>query len=266
MKTYQKIIMLIVILLILAAIGYVCYGYILHATYNVENPVATIEIQDYGTVKIELYPSQAPNTVANFIALSNNGFYDGLTFHRVVEDFMIQGGDPNGDGSGSPTLSAIDPNIEKGSDADKEYSIKGEFLANKFDKNNIKFEKGVLAMARSDYSSLNSSLADEGYNSAGSQFFIMTEYTNSLNGMYAGFGKVIEGQEIVDTISKLEVEAGEVNEETGETTESDKPVNPPVITSIRVETHGIDYGMPKTQDPFDYYTWMMQQYYGGSSD
>ena len=257
MKIYQKIIMLIVILLILVAIGFVIYGYVLKATYKVENPIATIEIQDYGTVKLELYPDKAPNTVANFVALANNQFYDGLTFHRVVPDFMIQGGDPNGDGTGSPKLSAINPNIEKESEEDVAYSIKGEFFSNKFTKNDIKLEKGVIAMARSDYSSMSPTLAEEGYNSAGSQFFIMTEATNSLNGLYAAFGRVLEGQEIVDTISKLEVEQGE------EATK-DKPVNPPIITSIRVETHGIDYGIPETQKPFDYYTWMMQNY-GGSN-
>ena len=257
MKTYQKIIMLAIILAILVAIGFVIYGYAMNATYKAENPVATIEIQDYGTIKVELYPSKAPNTVANFVTLANNGFYDGLTFHRVVSDFMIQGGDPNGDGTGSPTLSAINPNIEKGGTDDTEYSIKGEFLANKFKHNDIKFKKGVIAMARSDYSSMSATLLEEGYNSAGSQFFIMTEDTSSLNGLYAGFGKVLEGQEIADTISNLEVE-------TGDDATGDKPVNPPIITSIRVETYGVDYGIPKTEEPFDYYTWMMQQYYGGS--
>lgn len=260
MKIYQKIIMIIVILIILAGIGFVTYGYILKANYNVENPIATIDVENFGTIKIELYPNQAPNTVANFIALANNGFYDGLTFHRTIPDFMIQGGDINGDGTGAPTLSAINNDIDKGSNEDTEYSIKGEFYSNGFKNNNIKFEKGVLAMARSDYSSMSSSLLDEGYNSAGSQFFIMTEETSSLNGLYAGFGRVIEGLDIVEKIANVEVITRDSNAEEG----VDKPVDPPVIKSIRVETYGIDYGIPETQEPFDYYKWMMQQYYGYS--
>lgn len=260
MKIHQKILTLIVILIILTGIGSLIYGYILKATYNKENPVATIEVENFGTIKIELYPSEAPNTVANFIALANNGFYDGLTFHRTIPDFMIQGGDKNGDGSGTPTLSAINKNIEADSEEDIEYSIKGEFYANGFE-NNIKFEEGVLAMARSDYSSVSTSLTDEGYNSAGSQFFIMTEETSSLNGLYAGFGKVIEGLDIVEQIANVEVVTRDSSAETG----VDTPVEPPVIKSIRVETYGIDYGNPETQEPFDYYTWMMKNYYGTSS-
>ena len=261
MKTYQKIIMLIIILIILIGIGFVTYSYVLKATYNVENPIATIEVENFGTIKVELYPSQAPNTVSNFIALANNEFYDNLTFHRTIPDFMIQGGDKNNDGTGSPTLSAINKNIEAGSKEDTEYSITGEFYANGFKNNNIKFEKGVLAMARSDYSSIISTLLNEGYNSAGSQFFIMTKETDSLNGMYTGFGKVIEGLDVVDKIANVEVITRDSSAEEG----LDKPVNPPVIKSIRVETYGIDYGLPKTQEPFDYYTWMMRQYSGGSN-
>ena len=259
MKTYQKIIMITIIILVIIGIAYLVYGYVRKINEEVKNPVATIEIQDYGTIKAELYPDKAPNTVVNFIALANNGFYDGLTFHRIVPEFMIQGGDPKGDGTGSASLSAINKKIEKDSDEDKEYNIKGEFIANGYTNNDMKFEKGVIAMARSDYSSLG--LAEQGYNSACSQFFIMQADNNNLNGLYASFGKVIEGIEIVDTIANLE-RALETNEETGETTETEKPVNPPVITSIKVETYGVNYGVPETVEPFDYYTWLMKNYYG----
>ena len=326
MKLFQKILTILIIIALLAGIVYVVYGYILKLTYHVNNPIATIEVQDFGTIKVELYPDQAPDTVSNFIALANNGFYNGLTFHRVVPDFMIQGGDANGDGTGTPrivdlkgkeydtlkfhfdvkeelnqvvkvdgteieqsnysldvkkanltfnddymqTLSLGNHEIQvettngetetkeftiKGDES--EYTIKGEFLANGYQNNKIQFEKGVIAMARSDYSSLGQTVVEEGYNSAGSQFFIMTEENSNLNGLYAGFGKVIEGQEFVDQIAQVETETGE------EATE-DRPVNPPVITSITVETHGVDYGIPETKEPFDYYTYMMQQYYGGS--
>ena len=136
-----------------------------------ELPVATIIIKDYGTIEAELYPHIAPNTVNNFIFLANSGFYDGLTFHRVIKDFMIQGGDPNGDGTGGPG-----------------YSIKGEFTKNKF-KNDLKHTEGILSMARS-----------QNKNSGGSQFFIMTKDASHLDGQYASFGKVTSGLDIVHKI------------------------------------------------------------------
>lgn len=136
-----------------------------------ELPIATIVIKNYGTIEAELYPHIAPNTVNNFISLANSGFYDGLTFHRIIKDFMIQGGDPNGNGSGGPG-----------------YSIKGEFTKNKF-KNDLKHAEGVLSMARS-----------QNKNSGGSQFFIMTKDSPHLDGQYAAFGKIIKGIDIVHEI------------------------------------------------------------------
>lgn len=121
-------------------LGGLCYGYYKKQTLKISNPIVTMEVENYGTIKIELYPDQAPETVSNFIKLANNGFYNGLKFHRVVKDFMIQGGDPSGDGTGSPKLSDLynndDENAEykyldgtdaKGSDS---YTITGEFVAN----------------------------------------------------------------------------------------------------------------------------------------
>ena len=140
-----------------------------------ELPVATIIIKDYGTIEAELYPHIAPNTVNNFISLANSGFYNNLTFHRVIKNFMIQGGDPKGDGTGGPG-----------------YSIKGEFTKNKF-KNDLKHTEGVLSMARS-----------QNKNSAGSQFFIMTADSPHLDGKYASFGKVISGMDIVHNIENVE--------------------------------------------------------------
>lgn len=257
MKKYQQVLIILVILLAIVGIGLLVYGYVKNITMKIENPVATIEVKDFGTIKVELYPDMAPNTVTNFIKLANNEFYDGLTFHRTIPNFMIQGGDTNGDGTGSPTLSAIDSSIEQGSSKDTKYAIKGEFIANNYNKNTLKFEKGVIAMARSDYSSISQSLATQGYNSAGSQFFIMHADNENLNGLYAGFGKVIEGLDIVDKIANVEVVTRDENANEG----VDKPVNPPVITSIRVETFGVDYGMPKTVEPFDYYSYLMSNYY-----
>lgn len=138
-----------------------------------KNPVVTIEMEDGSKIKIELYPDVAPNTVNNFISLVQKGFYDGLIFHRVIPKFMIQGGDPQGTGTGGPG-----------------YSIKGEFSSNGF-KNDLKHERGVISMARA-----------QNPDSAGSQFFIMVENAPSLDGQYAAFGKVIEGMEVVDKIVK----------------------------------------------------------------
>ena len=143
-------------------------------------PVATIVIKDYGTIEAELYPHIAPNTVNNFIYLANSGFYNNLTFHRVIKNFMIQGGDPNGDGTGGPG-----------------YNIKGEFTNNKF-KNDLKHTEGVLSMARS-----------QSKNSAGSQFFIMTTDSPHLDGQYASFGKVISGMDIVHMIENVETSSND---------------------------------------------------------
>ena len=138
------------------------------------NPIVTIEMENGGVIKAELYPEVAPNTVNNFISLVKQGFYDGIIFHRVIPGFMIQGGDPKGVGSGGPG-----------------YCIKGEFFFNGF-KNELLHSRGVLSMART--------MAP---NSAGSQFFIMHEDAPHLDGQYAAFGKVIEGIEVVDEICKV---------------------------------------------------------------
>ena len=253
---------IIALILVLAILGGLCWGYYKKATLDIPNPVATMEVEGYGTIKIELYPEMAPNTVDNFITLANNGFYNGLKFHRVVKDFMIQGGDKNGDGSGSPTLSSIDSSIEKDSDADKAYSIKGEMLANGYNKNTLNLTEGVIAMARSDYSQYSSSLADESYNSGGSQFFIMTTDKNtSLSGYYAGFGKVIEGLDIVHNIENVECEAvASEGTESSESAEVSKPVTDVVISSITVETYGVKYEKPETMEPFNYMKWLYGLY------
>ena len=135
------------------------------------NPIVTIEMEGGGVMTAELYPSVAPNTVNNFVSLVKKGFYDGLIFHRVIPEFMIQGGDPDGIGSGGPG-----------------YCIKGEFNQNGFE-NSLLHTRGVLSMART-----------EDPDSAGSQFFIMVDDAPHLDGGYAAFGKVIEGMETADAI------------------------------------------------------------------
>ena len=253
MKT-KKIIMIVAIILIVVLTGFVGYTIYQKVTFKKQNPIVTMEIEGIGTMKLELYPDQAPNTVANFITLANRGFYDGLTFHRIVKDFMVQGGDKDGTGSGSPTLSAI----EDGASETENYAIKGEFVQNGFNKNTIRHEKGVISMARSDYSQMG--LYEEGYNSAGSQFFIMTGDNATLNGYYAAFGKVIEGMEVLDKLNETEVTTADETEGA----EASKPVNPPVIKSVRVDTFGVDYGKPNTVKPFDYNSYLQQMYSGKS--
>ena len=259
-ETKQIIFLIIAIILVLTIIATLGVGYYKKATYEVKNPIATIEIKDYGTIKIELYPEYAEDTVNNFIALANNGFYDGLKFHRIIRDFMIQGGDINGDGTGSPTLSYINNSIEKGSEKDTEYNINGEFMENDYEANTLKLEKGVIAMARGDYSSYayyyGSSLLKEGYNSAGSQFFIMTTDDNtSLTGSYAGFGKVIEGYDVLEKVANVKVEKADE-----EATEESSPLEDVIISSIKVETFDTTYKMPETHEPFDINSYFSSMY------
>lgn len=262
-KILSKILIILAIILVVVGIAGVVYGLYKKLTLDIQNPVATMEVEGFGTVKIELYPDKAPNTVTNFIRLANRGYYNGLTFHRTIPDFVIQGGADKEDETASPRLSDLMDDVE----TDKEYNIEGEFIANGYEKNNIKHEKGVISMARSDYSSYG--LTTQGYNSAGAQFFIMTDDNSGLDGQYAAFGKVTEGMDIVEKISNVEVyyrdselKEGEEapKDKEGNEIASDTPKKQPVIKSITVDTYGVDYGVPETTDVFDVYSWMMQQY------
>ena len=169
------------------------------------NPIVTIEMENGGVIKAELYPEIAPNTVANFVTLVESGFYDGVIFHRVIPGFMIQGGDPQGTGMGGPG-----------------YSIKGEFARNGFRQNTLRHTRGVLSMARTGMP-----------NSAGSQFFIMHQNAPHLDGQYAAFGKVIEGMDVVDEIANAETLPG------------DRPFQDQRIKTATVETFGEKYTVEK---------------------
>lgn len=195
----KKIIILFVSLVLLTGCG-----------DEVQNPIVTMEIEDYGVVTIELYPDMAPNTVANFVNLIEEGFYDGLTFHRSVPGFVLQGGDPDGNGTGGPG-----------------YTIKGEFSSNGYTKNTLSHTRGVISMARS-----------QDNDSAGSQFFIVLDDSAkySLDGMYAGFGRVTEGMDIIDEIVANEKIANDV---TGALAEN------VVITKVTVDTFGETYEVEK---------------------
>lgn len=169
------------------------------------NPIVTITMENGSIIKAELYPEIAPNTVNNFISLIKKEFYNGLIFHRVISGFMLQGGCPEGAGTGGPG-----------------YSIKGEFGDNGFE-NKLEHDPGVLSMARSGNP-----------NSAGSQFFIMHKKSFHLDEQYAGFGKVIEGMEVVNEIADVETDY------------NDRPTTDQVIKSIEVDTQGVDYDEPET--------------------
>lgn len=174
---------------------------------DMKNPVVTITMADGRVMKAELYPDKAPNTVNNFISLASKGFYNGLTFHRVIPGFMIQGGCPEGTGMGGPG-----------------YEIDGEFSANGFRQNDLVHETGVLSMART--------MAP---NSAGSQFFIMVAPAPHLDGQYAAFGKVLEGAEVAIDISRVPRDM-----------RTDQPKTPVVIESVQVDTQGVSYPAPQT--------------------
>ena len=186
--------------LILALLALACLG----TAFAAQAPVATIEMMNGGIITLQLDPDMAPNTAANFIELANKGFYDGLIFHRVIEGFMIQGGDPTGTGMGGPG-----------------YAIKGEFAENGFE-NKLSHTRGVISMARS----MNP-------DSAGSQFFIMHQDGNFLDGQYAAFGIVTDGMDVVDAIAATQTDA------------NDRPVEDQVIKTIRVETYGETYEAEK---------------------
>ena len=168
------------------------------------NPIVTFEMENGKTFKAELYPEKAPNTVNNFLSLVNKGFYNGIIFHRVIAGFMIQGGDPDGRGTGGPG-----------------YHIKGEFSGNGFTQNDLKHERGVLSMARAQHP-----------DSAGSQFFVMHADADYLDGQYAAFGRVIEGMETVDSIAETKTDW------------YDRPYEDQKMKSVTAETFDVAYDEP----------------------
>ena len=171
------------------------------------NPIVTIEMENGKKITAELYPDIAPQSVRNFISLANSGFYNGLIFHRCIYGFMIQGGCPDGTGMGGPG-----------------YEINGEFAGNGFRQNDLIHETGVLSMART--------MAP---NSAGSQFFVMVAPAPHLDGQYAAFGKITEGQDVAIDISR--VPRNMMN---------DMPKKPVVMATVRVDTQGVEYPAPET--------------------
>ncbi|MGH4140235.1 peptidylprolyl isomerase [Clostridium sp.] len=182
---------------------------------NDKNPIVTIEMEDGGVIRVELYPEIAPNTVRNFVSLVQSGFYNGLIFHRVIPGFMIQGGDPEGTGLGGPG-----------------YSIAGEFSNNEFE-NSLKHERGVISMARSGEP-----------NSAGSQFFIMVNSSSQLDGDYAVFGKVKEGMETVDKIVNTPRDENKFYpvDTKNDNPKFNRPIKNQKMKKVTVDTFGVKYG------------------------
>lgn len=170
-----------------------------------KNPIATITMESGEIIKLELFPKTAPQTVCNFISLANSGYYDGLIFHRIIQGFVLQGGDPQGTGIGGPG-----------------YSIVGEFKSNGHE-NDISHVEGVISMARA-----------ASYNSGGSQFFLVVGDARFLDGDYAAFGKTVDVKSTDICMEMSVIPTGA----------QDRPLNPPAIKTIRVETFGYDYPEP----------------------
>ena len=332
-KKIEMVLWVIVLVAVLAGLGYYGYGFTkMKMTGNV-HPVATFNIKNgdkEGVVKFELYPEYAPNTVTNFIKLIDCGYYDGKIDYGKDEVCMYVGrasgeettatekdataeGETTADATATdaaadttedaavvttdtestvkkgdvinPKWSTIDPEVEEDSDADYEYSIKGEFYNNDFKQNTLSHEKWVLSMIRNDYSgvlqSQSTELVTEGYNSGNSQIGIMmSDKSSTLNGLYAGFGRVIEGQEFLEDIYNNHA----IEKQTTTETKEDGTEEPVIteedesgikvfeglikITSASVEKYGVDYGKPEIQKMFDYNQYISDYYtqmYGGGS-
>lgn len=257
----KKVFLGIAIVLVCIAIIFVGIGLIRSKTYHVQNPIATIQIEGYDKpIKVELDPQSAPNAVANFIKLSNNGFYTNFKMH-IDEDKIL--GDESME---MAKLSSIIENPEK----DYVYGIKGDFIVNGID-NLIKHKKGVITMERDDYSYFG--YTEEGYNSANCNFAILTEDLEGYNGYYAAFGKVVEGMDVLEAISATRVEENETTSTTDDATDAsedteEKDVNVITIKSISVDTFGVDYGVPEVVDNEDTrlkVEAIYNQYFGGNT-
>ena len=243
-----------ILIALIVLIGILLYNGMKSVTDEMQNPVATFEMQDYGTIKMELYPEYAPNTVTNVIALIEAGYYNNKVIYGKDEMCLYMARNSEEDTKG-PSISLIDNSIEVDSDDDYFYEINGEFIANGFEQNTLRHEKGVLSLNRSDYSSYG--LKEEGYNSGSAAFSVMMEDTADLNGVYCEFGKVIEGLDILEKIYH-EVQMAEPEE--GSTSSIREFTTMPVITNATVEKYGVDYGKPETHEAFDIQSYMNDLY------
>lgn len=259
-KKFQTIIWIIICLVALFLIGVCAYRIVLSKTDKIVHPEAYFEIENYGTVKMELYPEYAPNTVTNFIKLIQSGYYNNKIIYGKDDVCLYVGRNSEGEAE-NPKLSLIDNSIEADSDEDYEYTIEGEFVANGFTKNTIRHEKGIVSLIRNDYTNYTSSLQKESYNSGNAQIGIMMDDNRTLNGMYAAFAKITEG---FDVLEKIYNEANIKTSDKEEDSSISVFENNITITNATVDTFGNDYGMPEVQKAFDYQSYlydMLSNYY-----
>ena len=266
-KKLQFVLWILVAVVAVVLIGIYGVGFVKSKVEGTIHPVVTFEIENHGTVKAELYPEYAPNTVATIVALVKNGFYENKVIYGKDNICLYVGRDTDGNVP-LTKVSNLNPTIAVGSDADKNVTVPGEFASNGFEQNTLRHEKGILSLIRNDYTQSVSGLVNESYNSGISQIGIMMgENTSSLNGVYAAFGKVTEGLDILEKIyTEAKVKEPEVADDgTVQETAIDKFDTFPIIKSATVETYGIDFGIPVFQEAFDYESYMydlIQTQYG----
>ncbi len=277
MKNFKKIIAVVLVLALIAATVATVINIVLAKNDKKHNPVVTMEIEGYGNVKLELDPEAAPNTVKNFIRLAQRGYYNGKTFSDVQEGLVVGGLD---DVSGEEKKEMVAPKLSDIKDGvaeneDKEYSIPGEFIE-KGHKNMLSHQRGVISMTRTTYNDYQQEIAmiqmigygdyingvvDKMYDSQAAGFFILTEDEIGYDGTYSAFGRVVDGMDIIDTISKLELEKNTDSE--GKETTGTGIVNAPVIKNVTVDTYGVDYGIPETESAYDFeaiFNFLIQNY------
>lgn len=269
MKNFKKILLILITIILILAVILVMINFAMSKVNKKSNPIITMEFEGYGTVKIELYPDMAPNTVKNFIKLAQRGYYDGKTI-TDIEEGLIRGGlvTTTDESTGETTTSgAMLSNLRDltENETDEEYSIAGEFIENGYNDNTLSHSRGVISMYRASYAQYQQEFAlvqmmgysdyandlyTQLYDSQSSGFMILTEDNSALDGTYAAFGKVVEGMDIIDAISNTELQ--KTTDDEGNEEISTKPVTAPVITKVSVETYGIDYGMPEVNTAFDF--------------
>lgn len=252
-KKIQFVLWLIIMIAVIILMGVLLQNNIVAKTSTVTHPVATFEIQDYGTVKMELYPEYAPNTVTNFIKLIEKGYYNNKVIYGKDDICLYVGRNASGEAE-NPKASLIFDNIEADSDQDYDYTIKGEFIANGFEQNTLSHEKGVISLIRNDYSQYLTNLQEESYNSGNAQIGIMmSDDSRALNGAYTGFGRITEGMDILEKIyQEAEMKPADTEGQEQATDDISQFATYPVITSATVDTLGEDYGNPEIQEAFDY--------------
>ncbi len=277
MEKFKKIVIFLIIIALIVGIVLITTNIVMSKTNKDTNPVVTMDIDGYGQVKIKLYPDMAPNTVKNFITLANKGFYNGKKFSEIKDSAIFGGADEvasDSEETAEPKLSNI-KDLPEG-ETDKAYSIEGEFIENGHNENTLSHQRGVISMNRKSYNDYQQELAmvqmmgykdytntllEEMYDSQASEFFIVTEDSTKYDGTYTAFGKVIEGMDIIDSISKLDL-INNISED-GTKTPTTKIMIAPVISNISVDTKGVDYGVPEVKDVFDFdsiFNYFMQQY------